>query len=257
MQRKTSNAKHRNERGPDYSEVRKMNKLFHVCVALTLTACSQQQASNDASQTSKKISNTTTPAVNVPAGTYTLDKAHASLVFRVNHLGFSHYTAQFKTFDAQVQFDPKNLAASTVSATIDPRSLDLDNPPPGFVDALLGEQWLDAKQFPQMSFKSTRVDSLSIDTVRIVGDFTLHGVTKPVTLEAQFNGGYAGHPMDPHARIGFSAHAMLKRSEFGIVYGIPEPGSTMGVSDAVEFIIEAEFSGPPLVSSKLDVGEHK
>lgn len=52
--------------------------------------------------------------------------------------------------------------------------------------------------------------------------------------------------MDPHARIGFSAHGSLKRSEFGIANGIPQPGSSMGVGDNVEVIIEAEFSGPPL-----------
>lgn len=50
--------------------------------------------------------------------------------------------------------------------------------------------------------------------------------------------------MDPHARTGFSAHGVLKRSEFGIVYGIPAPGSTMGVGDEVSFTIEAEFSEP-------------
>ncbi|HYM35134.1 MAG TPA: YceI family protein, partial [Steroidobacteraceae bacterium] len=120
------------------------------------------------------------------------------------------------------------------------------NPPEGFVDALLGEQWLNAAQFPQMTFKSTKLESTGANSVRIVGDFTLHGVTKPAVLEATFNGGYAGHPMDPHARIGFSAHGSLKRSEFGIAYGIPEPGSTMGVSDEVQVAIEAEFSGPEL-----------
>ena len=72
----------------------------------------------------------------------------------------------------------------------------------------------------------------------------MHGATRPVVLEASYNGGYIGHPMDPHARIGFSAHGTLKRSEFGIDFGIPQPGSTMGVSDAVDFTIEAEFSGP-------------
>jgi polyisoprenoid-binding protein YceI len=81
--------------------------------------------------------------------------------------------------------------------------------------------------------------------MRITGDLTLHGVTKPVVLEATFNGGYAGHPMDPHARIGFSARGTFNRSDFGMVYGIPAPGTTMGVSDAVNVTIEAEFSGPP------------
>jgi polyisoprenoid-binding protein YceI len=69
-------------------------------------------------------------------------------------------------------------------------------------------------------------------------------VTRPVSLDAKFNGGYAGHPMDPHARIGFSARGSLKRSEFGIAFGVPAPGSQFGVGDDVEIIIEAEFSGP-------------
>ena len=190
------------------------------------------------------------PAVSaaVPAGAYTLDKTHASITFRVNHLGFSRYTAQFKQFDAQLQFDPENIAASSVTATIDPRSLDLDSPPPGFVDQLLGEQWFNVAQFPLMSFKSTKVEALEGNKARVTGDFTLHGVTKPVVLDATFNGGYAGHPMDPHARVGFSASGTLLRSDFGIDYGIPAPGSTMGVSDEVEIAIEVEFSGPPLAS---------
>jgi polyisoprenoid-binding protein YceI len=54
--------------------------------------------------------------------------------------------------------------------------------------------------------------------------------------------------VDPHARVGFSAHGVLRRSEFGIAYGIPAPGSTMGVGDEVEVQLELEFSGPPLVA---------
>jgi polyisoprenoid-binding protein YceI len=220
-----------------------MKTLFVTGVAVALAACSPSQAPKDVASTATA----TVPASKVPAGAYVLEKAHASLVFRVNHLGFSNYTAQFKSFDAQLQFDPANIAASTVTATVDPRSLDLNNPPVGFLDALLGEQWLDATKYPTMTFKSTKLDSLAANQVRITGDFTLHGVTKPVVLEATFNGGYEGHPMDPHARIGFSAHGSLNRSDFGIAYGIPAPGTAMGVSDRVEIVIEAEFSGPPLV----------
>jgi polyisoprenoid-binding protein YceI len=185
----------------------------------------------------------------VPAGAYTLDKAHASLTFRVDHLGFSNYTARFKRFDAQLQFDPADITASSVTATIDPHSLDLDSPPAGFIEALLGEQWLDAAKFSQMTFHSTKVESTGANTFRITGNFTLHGVTQPVVLDATYNGGYEGHPMDPHARIGFSAHGSLLRSAFGIAYGIPAPGTTMGVSDQVDVIIEAEFSGPPFVGA--------
>jgi polyisoprenoid-binding protein YceI len=180
----------------------------------------------------------------LPAGSYTLDKAHASLIFKVDHMGFSHWTARFTTFDARLQFDPVKAAADHVTVSIDPTSITPDNPPTGFVAALQGAQWLNAGQFPQITFESTHVEAAGQNGLRITGNMTLHGVTRPVVLDATFNGGYVGHPMDPHARIGFSAHGTLKRSEFGIAYGIPQPGSTMGVSDAVDFIIEAEFSGP-------------
>ncbi|HTK36698.1 MAG TPA: YceI family protein [Caulobacteraceae bacterium] len=184
------------------------------------------------------------PAPALPAGVYTLDKAHGSLTFRVNHMGFSNYTARFGRFDARLTLDPAHPAAASVTATVDPKSLELNAPPPGFEDELRGPHWLDAGKFPQMTFRSTRVVMTGKDTARIVGDFTLHGVTRPVTLEARFNGGYPGMAMDPHARVGFSAHGTLNRSEFGIAFGVPAPGSKMGVSDAVEVLIEAEFTGP-------------
>lgn len=182
----------------------------------------------------------------VPAGDYKLDPAHASLEFKVNHLGFSHYTARFSDFDAKLKFDPANPSASSVEATIDPKSLTLPAPPAGFKDELTGKAWLDAGQYPTITFRSTKVEVTGANTAKVTGDFTLHGVTKPVVLDATFNGGYAGHPMDPHARIGFSAKGVFNRSEFGMGFGVPAPGTTMGVGDAVEVTIEAEFSGPPL-----------
>jgi polyisoprenoid-binding protein YceI len=100
-----------------------------------------------------------------------------------------------------------------------------------------------------MTFKSTKVELTGANTARITGDLTMRGVTLPVTLDATFNGGYAGHPYDPHARIGFSARGALQRAAFGVKEGVPPPGSTMGVSDNVDIIIEAEFNGPPLAQA--------
>jgi|KBSMisStaDraftv2_1062788.scaffolds.fasta_scaffold29300_4 polyisoprenoid-binding protein YceI len=182
----------------------------------------------------------------VPAGAYTVDKAHTSLIFRVNHMGFSHYTGRFTQVDARLQFDPAHIAASQVSVDIDPHSISADNAPSGFMQTLAGEAWLDADRFPQMSFRSKSVEVTGPNTFRIRGELTLHGVTRPLTLDARYNGGYAGHPMDPHARVGFSATGALKRSDFGISFGIPAPGTTMGVSDQVDVVLESEFSGPPL-----------
>jgi len=182
----------------------------------------------------------------VPAGKYTLDKAHTSLIFRVSHMGFSSYTGRFASVDAKLDFDPARLASSRVNVTIDPRSIDADNAPSGFLEMLSGKDWLDAAKFPEMAFRSKTVEVTGANTFRIRGELTLHGITKPVVLNASYNGGYAGHPMDPNARIGFSARGKFKRSDFGLSIGIPEPGTNMGVGDEVEVVLESEFNGPPL-----------
>jgi polyisoprenoid-binding protein YceI len=189
----------------------------------------------------------TPAATEAPAGAYTLDRNHASLIFRVNHLGFSHYTARFTRFDSRLQFDPADPTASSVTATIDPSSIETDHPDPAFdFDALLrNEHWLNTSRFPQMTFRSTGLELSGPNTARMTGELALHGVTRRVILEVTFNGSYSGHPLDPFgARIGFSAHGGLKRSEFGISEGIPPPGSTFGVGDNVEILIEAEFTRP-------------
>lgn len=182
-----------------------------------------------------------TPA---PAGHYTLDKAHASLILRVDHMGFSNFTARFTDFDASADLDPKHPEQSHVDAVIDPNSLASDNAPAGFLDMLHGVQWLDAGQFPKIEFHSTKIVMTGPDTARIFGKATVHGVTRTLVLNAKFNGGYAGFVLDPQARVGFSADGVLMRSAFGIAYGIPAKGSKMGVGDKVTFHIEAELNGP-------------
>jgi len=182
-----------------------------------------------------------TVATDVPAGEYRLDPSHASLIFRVNHLGFSHFTSQFRKFDATLTLDPRHPERSQVTATIDPRSIEIVDPKLA-VD-IQGPQWFDSGKFPQMNFRSTKVELTSPNTARIVGELSLHGVTLPVNWDATFNGGYAANPYDPKgARIGFSAHGALNRSAFGMGFGVPAPGTTMGVSDDVDFNIEAEFT---------------
>ena len=183
----------------------------------------------------------------IPKGSYTLDKSHASLLFRVDHLGFSTFTGRFTRYDAQLDFDPSRPATASVNVTIDPRSISSDNAPEGFLETLAtGKDWLDAGEFPEMKFVSRSVEVVSDGDLRVHGELTVRGVTKPLVLAARFNGGYAGHPFDPAARIGFSAQGTFKRSDFGVAFGIPAPGTTFGVSDQVQVVLEAEFTGPPL-----------
>jgi polyisoprenoid-binding protein YceI len=198
-----------------------------------------------------KTADMTTPAIpepstdGIPAGDYKLDPAHASLVFTVSHLGFSNYTASFGSVAADLKLNPANPGAAVLNATVDPASLQLFNPPKGFLEELKGKDWIDAAQHPRITFKSTRISVTGKNAADVTGDLTLHGVTKPVTLKMTYNGGYAGHVYEPNARIGFSAHGTFKRSDFGISQGVPAPGSNMGVSDDVSVRIEAEFTGPP------------
>lgn len=234
-----------------------MNRLLVLGVLAALAACSPQQeaAKEPTPPAAEPAPAPAAPAeapVDVPAGAYKIDPAHTSILFRVDHLGFSNYTARFKKANAQLQFDPNDLAASNVTVTVDVKSLETDFPDAKTLDfnaELTGEGWLNAAKFPEITFRSVSVEPTGARTMRINGELTLRGVTKPMVLDAKFNGGYRGHPMDPNARIGFSATGVLKRSEFGISYGIPAPGTTMGVSDAVNVIVETEFSGPPLAAA--------
>jgi polyisoprenoid-binding protein YceI len=190
-----------------------------------------------------------TPAAStapVPAGAYTVDKAHTSLIFRVSHLGFSTWTGRFTRLDANLQFDPRNIGGSRVNVTIDPRSIEADNAPSGFMQTLAGKGWLDADRFPEMNFRTKSVEVTGAGTFRVNGELTLHGVTRPLVLNARYNGGYAGHTYEPNARVGFSAQGTFKRSDFGVSYGVPAAGTTFGISDDVAVTLESEFTGPPL-----------
>ena len=187
-----------------------------------------------------------TPA---PAGAYELDPSHTSLTFSLSHLGFSHYTARFTKVSGKLAFDPANPAGMSIEATVDPTSLELNAPPKGFHEEITGKAYLDAGAFPAITFKSTKVEPTGPNTANVTGDFTLHGVTRPVVLAVTFIGGWAANAYDG-ARIGFSAKGAFKRSDFGIGSGVPAPGTNMGVGDQINVVIETEFgSGKPTGSA--------
>jgi hypothetical protein len=122
----------------------KVHAVFLYCVPLTLAACARapnaDQAADQAPATAPSAAATPAAAaathapMTAPAGHYVLDKAHGSLIFRVDHLGFSHFTARFKRFDAQLEFDPADLAHSSVTATVDATSIETDFPDPAKLD---------------------------------------------------------------------------------------------------------------------------
>lgn len=219
--------------------------LFLAVAALALAGCSKPASAPTQTMASASAESVPAPSIkDVPAGEYKTDPMHSSLTFKVLHMGFSHYTARFEKFDATLQLDPAHPEAAKLTATIDPQSLALNSPPKGFHDELMGQTWFDAGKNPKITFTSTKIEKTGDNTARVTGDFTLKGVTKPVTLDVTFNGGYPGMDMDPHARIGFTATGTLNRADFGMGFGIPAPGSNMGVGGLVEFTIDTEMTGP-------------
>jgi polyisoprenoid-binding protein YceI len=180
------------------------------------------------------------------AGSYQIDLQHTRLLFRVNHLGFSNYTAMFTEVSADLDFDPAAPEQMKISASVPVVSLETHNPDAklNFNDVLTGPEFLDAGQFPQISFVSTKVVLTGEHQADVTGDFTLHGVTKPLTLQVVYNGGWGDMPLDAGARIGFSVTGSFNRSDFGVGFGVPPEGSTMGVGDRVDIVLEAEFIKP-------------
>jgi len=183
----------------------------------------------------------TTPLAQAPAGAYALEKSHASITFKVMHMGLAAYTMRFNDFDAALKLDPAKPEASSVKVTIDPKSFDSNNPK--MTAHATNADFLDVAKYPAITFVSTKVEKLSDKTGKVYGDLTLHGVTKPLVLDATFNGGGA-HPFFKKHALGFSATTTIKRSDFGISYGIPM------VADDVQVLIEAEFLQADAASTK-------
>jgi polyisoprenoid-binding protein YceI len=219
-----------------------------LSAATLLAACGPSAESSAEPQAAGANPAASAPAEDFtpPAGLYRLDPYHASIVFRADHLGFSFYTGSFAAFDATLNLDPNNLDATEVSASIGVTSLRIPTPPDGFFETLMGEKWFNAGAHPEITFHSTAVTQTGPKSARVDGVLTMLGTQAPVSFDVEYRSGYPGfHPLDPNARIGFTASGALNRSDFGLTEGIPPEGSNMGVFDLVSFRIDAEFNGPP------------
>ncbi|MCK6417603.1 MAG: YceI family protein [Alphaproteobacteria bacterium] len=172
----------------------------------------------------------TTPA-SAQVESYTFDKAHTQILFFVNHLGFSHSSGRFLKFDGGFTFDRTQPANSSIDVTIDTNGLEMNDQK--WNDHLKNQDFFNVAQYPTMTFKSTKVEVTGENTANIAGDLTLLGVTKPVTLVVTHNKSEK-HAFSGKYVSGFSATAMLKRSDFGMTYGLPMVG------DEVKIMIEVE-----------------
>ncbi len=173
-----------------------------------------------------------TDLAQVEGGQFVVDKNHAKIIFSTTHFGFSTYYGLFNDFDAKLAFDPKDPAKSALSVTVNMNGIDTTNPK---LDGhLKSPDFFDANKYPQAVFTATEIKVTGPTSGTITGTLNLHGVTKPVTLDATFNGG-GQNPMTKAYVLGFNAVGHLKRSEFGISTYVP------AVGDDVTLTISAEF----------------
>lgn len=165
-------------------------------------------------------------------GNYALDPDHAALIFKVEHLGFSKFVGRFDRFDVSLEFDQENPEAAQVEAVIDMTSLNVAND--DFGNVLMGPNWFDAGQFPETTFRSTSIEITGDNTGVMTGDLTMHGVTRPATMEVTFNGGGFDRLRGAYV-IGLAAYADVDRTDFGVdrFQGL--------VGNDVELEIHAEF----------------
>ncbi|GAA0618417.1 YceI family protein [Brevundimonas kwangchunensis] len=170
----------------------------------------------------------------VRAGAYDLDTSHGKITWSVDHMGFSTYYGQFVNVQAQLTLDAANPANSSLTATIPLTEVDSNSD--GLDRHLQTADFFDTANHPTATFvsRSITIDADEPNEATVVGDLTLRGVTRPVTMEVEFN--QAGPSMGNTYKAGFDGEATIKRSEFGITYGIP-----MGLGDDVKLHIEGEF----------------
>jgi polyisoprenoid-binding protein YceI len=167
----------------------------------------------------------------VASGTYEIDPTHTSVQFGISHLGFSTYQGRFNTVAGTLTFDAKAPEKSALSVTVNVDSVDTNNAK--LESELKGAQWFDTTKFPTATFTSTHIEKLTETVGKVTGNLTLHGITKPVTLEVTFNGGGMNSFMNV-AELGFSAHGSIKRSDFGINQYIPMVGDEVALSVETE-----------------------
>lgn len=175
-----------------------------------------------------------TVAIAAPV-TYKIDPNHTDVVARWSHFGFSHPIANFLQADGTLVYDAAKPTASRVEVTLPLAGLDAQVP--DLTEHLRSADFFDAAQFPNATFKSTSVKAAGKGKLIVIGDLTIKGVTKPVTLNVTFN--KAGvHPLGKREAIGFDATATVKRSEFGLGAYVPN------VSDEVTLTITTEAMVP-------------
>jgi polyisoprenoid-binding protein YceI len=198
--------------------------LLAAAGLLTTTAIASQPATRPSARAAK-----------VSAGRYLVDPNHTQVIWSVDHFGFNRLFGMVGGMSGSLDIDPARPGAAKVAIDIPLSGLTVSSP--GFAKHLQTADLFDTAKFPTARFVSRQV-RVRGQAATIVGDLTLRGVTRPLTLNARF-GGAGANPMNKKQTVGFSATGTLKRSEFGLGLAVP------AVSDEVRLEVTAAFERAP------------
>lgn len=165
------------------------------------------------------------------AESYKLDPNHTNIYWHANHFGFSTPSGKFADVEGTLKLDDAKPENSSVKVTVKPASIVTGIPK--FDTHLKSADFFDVQKYPTATFESTKVTPAGDNTAKVEGNLTLHGVTKPITLNVKLNK-IGEHPLTQKKAAGFSAETTIRRSDFGMSFGVPN------VSDEVKITIETE-----------------
>ena len=170
-----------------------------------------------------------------PPGTWLIDPTHSDIQFTARHMMISKARGHFRTFSGTIHID-EVPESSYVVATIEAASIDTGDEQRD--RHLRSPDFLDADKFPTITFRSTKVEDLGEGKLRVSGDLTIHGVTRPVVLDTE----YAGRAQDPwgNDRAGFAARAAVDRTDFGLRWNQALETGGVLVGNKVEIELELE-----------------
>ena len=176
----------------------------------------------------------TTDITEMPAGLYQLDASHATVLFKVRHMGFADYIGRFDKLAGEIDLNTDKVEESHVSITIETNSIDTNNEK--LEKELKSANAFDAEKYPNITFEATDLEMQTETTGLMTGDLTMMGETHQVTFDVVFNGGGI-HPMNSKNTMGFSATTTLDRTDWGLDNWVPM------VSADVQIEVHAEFNG--------------
>ena len=172
------------------------------------------------------------PPAYAKAEGYKIDPVHSALLFRIKHLNLAWFHGRFNDVNGSFQFDAENPTASTVKVEVEAKNVDTNNKDRD--EHLRSPDFFSVAQFPKITFASTSVKKVDDKNFDVVGDLTLHGKTKSVTVRME-KIGEGTHPQ-AGTRMGFEGRVVIKRSDFGMTEGVAE--NTLGDEVTLTLAIE-------------------